>query len=64
LRTKKLVGVIALANAFELQTVAEGIETDEHFQTLRNIGCEVGHLRPMPANELSDWLVRFQPKLI
>jgi EAL domain-containing protein (putative c-di-GMP-specific phosphodiesterase class I) len=42
LRTKKLVGVIALANAFELQTVAEGIETDEHFQTLRNMGCEVG----------------------
>jgi len=52
-------GIIALAKAFERQTVAEGIETDDHYQTLLDMGCEVGQgygiARPMPANEIINW---------
>lgn len=52
-------GIIALANAFEMHTVAEGIETDEHYQALLNLECEFGQgygiARPMPANDLIVW---------
>ena len=48
-------GIIALAPAFDLKTVAEGIETDDHFQVLLDMGCESGQsygiARPMPANK-------------
>ena len=56
-------GIIALAQAFELQTVAEGIETKEHYQELFNMGCELGQgygiARPMPAGELTSWRANF-----
>jgi diguanylate cyclase (GGDEF)-like protein len=52
-------GIIALAKAFERQTVAEGIETDPQYQTLLDMGCELGQgygiARPMPVNELIIW---------
>ncbi len=52
-------GIIALASAFERQTVAEGIETAAHYQLLLEMGCELGQgygiARPMPANELPAW---------
>ncbi len=52
-------GVIALAKAFNLKTVAEGIETMEHFDALLAMGCESGQgygiARPMPASDFSGW---------
>jgi diguanylate cyclase (GGDEF)-like protein/PAS domain S-box-containing protein len=52
-------GIIALAKAFDRQTVAEGIETDGHYQALLEIGCELGQgygiAHPMPACELLNW---------
>ncbi len=49
-------GIIALAKAFRLEVVAEGIETDDIYQTLLGMGCEIGQgygiARPMPAHEL------------
>ena len=52
-------GIIALAVAFDRQTVAEGIETGAHYQLLLEMGCELGQgygiARPMPANELPAW---------
>jgi len=52
-------GIIALAKAFEIHTVAEGIETDENYQALLEMGCEFGQgyciARPMTANELIAW---------
>jgi diguanylate cyclase (GGDEF)-like protein/PAS domain S-box-containing protein len=52
-------GIIALAKAFDRHTVAEGIETDRHFQALLDLGCEIGQgygiARPMPADELYNW---------
>jgi EAL domain-containing protein (putative c-di-GMP-specific phosphodiesterase class I) len=35
-------GIIALARAFDRQTVAEGIETEEHYRVLLDMGCELG----------------------
>ena len=53
-------GVIALAKTFGHETVAEGIETSEIYQTLLKMGCETGQgygiARPMPADELPKWL--------
>jgi diguanylate cyclase (GGDEF)-like protein/PAS domain S-box-containing protein len=52
-------GIIALAKAFERQTVAEGIETSAHYQALLDMGCELGQgyaiARPMPASEMMNW---------
>lgn len=52
-------GIIALAKTFERLTVAEGIETLEHYQALLDMGCEVGQgygiARPMPASEMINW---------
>jgi diguanylate cyclase (GGDEF)-like protein/PAS domain S-box-containing protein len=52
-------GIIALARAFDRQTVAEGIETEAHYLALLEMGCELGQgfriARPMPADELTHW---------
>jgi diguanylate cyclase (GGDEF)-like protein/PAS domain S-box-containing protein len=54
-----VMGIIALSKAFDLQTVAEGLETQAHFQTLLDMGCDIGQgygiARPMPAASLLDW---------
>ena len=52
-------GIIALARAFDRQTVAEGVETKEHYKVLLDMGCELGQgyfiARPMPAGKLANW---------
>jgi sensor c-di-GMP phosphodiesterase-like protein len=39
--------------------VAEGVETPEHLQALRAMGCELAQgfviARPMPAEDLPGW---------
>ncbi len=54
-----VLGIIALSRAFELKTVAEGIETEAHFHTLLGMGCDIGQgfgiARPMPASALAEW---------
>ena len=53
-------GIIALARAFEMKVVAEGVETEGQFQALLGMGCGVaqgyGIARPMPVAELEAWL--------
>ena len=52
-------GIIALARAFGRSTVAEGIETESHYQMLMDMGCDIGQgygiARPMPASDLLAW---------
>jgi diguanylate cyclase (GGDEF)-like protein/PAS domain S-box-containing protein len=52
-------GIIALARAFDRQTVAEGIETEDHYRILLDMGCELGQgygiARPMPASQMENW---------
>lgn len=54
-----VTGIIALSRAFNLCTVAEGIETKEQYDMLREMGCDVGQGyfigRPMRAGQLLDW---------
>ena len=56
-------GVIALAKAFDRKIVAEGVETEELFRALVEMGCEYGQgygiARPMPASELPAWLEKW-----
>lgn len=53
-------GIIALAQTFKRTTVAEGVETWEHFHVLRSMGCDFGQgygiARPMPASEMMHWV--------
>ena len=55
-------GIVALASAFERQTIAEGIESDAHYAMLVKIGCDAGQgygiARPMPAEELTNWRMK------
>ncbi|MGH8140290.1 MAG: EAL domain-containing protein [Steroidobacteraceae bacterium] len=53
--------IIGLARAFDLVTVAEGVETPAQLQFLREAGCDQSqgylHARPMPVTELESLLV-------
>jgi diguanylate cyclase (GGDEF)-like protein/PAS domain S-box-containing protein len=55
-------GIIALASTFKRKTVAEGVETKEHFRALLTMGCDIGQgygiARPMPADSLPHWIER------
>ena len=52
--------IIELANVFDLDVVAEGIETREQYRLLRQMGCRFGQgylfARPMPAEEVGALL--------
>jgi len=58
-------GIIALAKAFDRHTVAEGVETEAHYRTLKEMGCEAvqGYYiaRPMPAAALVEWAKSWKP---
>jgi diguanylate cyclase (GGDEF)-like protein/PAS domain S-box-containing protein len=53
-------GVIGLARAFHHKVIAEGVETPAHCQRLLELGCDLAQgfaiARPMPANQLADWV--------
>ena len=57
--------IITLAQALELDVVAEGVETDSQLNILRSLGCSSvqGFLfsRPLEAEQLADWLRNFAP---
>ena len=57
-------GVIALAHTFNRVTVAEGVESLEHFEVLRDMGCDIGQgygiARPMPASEIAAWRADYE----
>ena len=57
-------GVIQLASTFQLESVAEGVETPRHARRLREMGCHVaqgyGIARPMPADQLPAGAARWQ----
>lgn len=57
-------GIIGLANVFQRQVVAEGVETAEHGERLLAMGCEVvqgfGIAAPMPPEDLLNWVDQWQ----
>jgi diguanylate cyclase (GGDEF)-like protein len=54
--------IIALASAFGLLTVAEGVETAEQFELLQDLNCDQSqgyfHCPPVPAQEIDKLLVQ------
>ncbi len=56
--------VIGLAQAFDRQVIAEGVETVAHGELLMDLGCDVaqgyGISRPMPAGQVVEWVERFE----
>jgi diguanylate cyclase (GGDEF)-like protein/PAS domain S-box-containing protein len=58
-------GVLALANAFQLQVIAEGVETIKHGELLLQLGCDLGQgygiAPPMPAADFPGWLATWLP---
>lgn len=62
-----VAGIINLTAAFHRQVIAEGVETGEHGLLLLKLGCDnaqgYGIARPMPADELPDWVRNWTPNL-
>ena len=58
-------GIISLANIFDMNVVAEGLETPEHGVLLLRLGCELAQgyciARPMPAEDLPNWIKKYVP---
>jgi len=58
--------IISMAASLELLLIAEGVETNAQRTTLVRQGCQFmqGYLfsRPLPAQELTDWLTDYQPR--
>ena len=58
-------GVIGLAQAFQRDVIAEGVETAEHGVLLLQLGCDLaqgyGIARPMPPEQLPTWIQGFVP---
>ncbi len=57
--TKLVKAIIAMAHSLRMDVVAEGIETSEQLEILRNLNCEEiqGYYfsRPLPLNEFINW---------
>jgi EAL domain-containing protein (putative c-di-GMP-specific phosphodiesterase class I) len=57
-KTSALAGaIVALGRSLEIRTVAEGIETEDQAQRMRNLGCAYGQgyyfARPTPGPEIA-----------
>lgn len=60
-------GILGLARAFRLKTVAEGVEGIEQGIMLLNLGCRIAQgfaiAHPMPARVFPDWIKSYQPPM-
>jgi diguanylate cyclase (GGDEF)-like protein/PAS domain S-box-containing protein len=58
-----LQSILGLARAFELELLAEGVETAEQSQKLLQLGCDLaqgfGIAQPMAGADLPDWVRRW-----
>jgi diguanylate cyclase (GGDEF)-like protein len=59
--------MIDLARALGLRVVAEGVEDERTWRMLAEAGCDVAQgwffARPMPGDQLTDWLARHRPRV-
>jgi diguanylate cyclase (GGDEF)-like protein/PAS domain S-box-containing protein len=55
-----VMAILAIADTYGLDVVAEGVETPQQAEVLKSLGCQKGQgyhfARPMPASDLSRWL--------
>lgn len=56
-------GIVALANSFERQVIAEGLESIAHGAPLLGLGCDCaqgyGIAHPMPADAIPPWIANW-----
>lgn len=61
-----LEGVLGLSRAFQMEVVAEGVETLEQGSLLLQLGCERAQgfaiARPMPPDEIPGWIRQWRPQ--
>ena len=57
--------IIAMAQVFKLEVLAEGVETSEQFAILDGLGCDFFqgyHFhRPAPAEQIQHWIAAKTP---
>lgn len=55
-----ILGIIKLAKALQVTTVGEGIETEEQYEALKEMGCDTGQgyfmAKPMPVDEFIEFI--------
>lgn len=60
--------IIKMSRAFYCRTVAEGIETEEQAETLRELGCELGqgylYSRPVEPEKITELIFRLQSESV
>ncbi|HAO25390.1 MULTISPECIES: EAL domain-containing protein [unclassified Methylophaga] len=66
---KIVESVISLANSFNIEVIAEGVESLKHAQILLCMGCKIAQgyaiARPMPSESVLDWACNFyMPEVI
>ena len=65
--TAIVTGVVGLASALGLSSVAEGVETAQQAEFLRQMGCGLAQgfhwTRPVPAADLGRWLDAYEARL-
>lgn len=56
-------GIISLGHSLDMVVIAEGVETAEQLDILRELGCDeiqgYYYSKPLPASELQDWLAGY-----
>jgi EAL domain-containing protein (putative c-di-GMP-specific phosphodiesterase class I) len=61
-----LEGSIGIAKRLGMQSVAEGVETEDDWHLLRDIGCDLAQgwfiARAMPPEEVPEWLRRWEAR--
>jgi len=60
--TKIVRSIVDLAHALGIDAVAEGVETEEVWDLLEDLGCDSAQgwyvSRPMAADRATEWLLR------
>lgn len=64
-KTRNVIScILELAEQLDMETVAEGIETEEQIDSLRRLGCDVvqGYYfsRPLPQEQFERWIQEFE----
>jgi EAL domain-containing protein (putative c-di-GMP-specific phosphodiesterase class I) len=61
-----LEGSIGIAKRMGMQSVAEGVETEDDWNLLREIGCDLAQGwfigRPMPPDQVQQWIEQWEPR--
>lgn len=56
--------IVALGKSMKLDVIAEGVETDQQYAIVRQLGCNLAQgyfiARPMPADQLLKWVDGYQ----